>query len=271
MIEARLGHAALLSLMLSACAPTGPFYEPAAPLPDAEASMAEGRLLLRSGEYDLAYSAFITALRTGNNPAEALTGAGLALEAQGLLTRAREHFERAAEIAPGSDVAHNNLGVVHYRLGDYARARLSFRTAFAVSSGQSAIAAANLRAAERALAARSAPVETGSGYSLQRVGSSEYRLLAPSEVEAPPAAVVSGTGTAAVPTAEDVPADAPDTPDTPAESAAAPPAAEPRPDPHPPLTAAAPAADPPTAADGANADAGDTDTPPDSTAGSDAG
>ncbi|MEM9145447.1 MAG: tetratricopeptide repeat protein [Pseudomonadota bacterium] len=172
---------AALSLLLTACAATGPFQTPDQQQQSPTDALAEGHVLLRSGEYDLAYNAFITALRTSNRPAEALTGAGLALEAQGQLTRALEHFRRAAEIAPGSDIAHNNHGVVLYRLGEYAQARQAFRMAFAVSSGRSSAAAANLRATEQALAARATPAPPLSRFSVQRLGSSEYRL-----VERPP-------------------------------------------------------------------------------------
>ncbi|MEL6218946.1 MAG: tetratricopeptide repeat protein [Pseudomonadota bacterium] len=184
-MRAGLCPAAAVCIALTACAPTGPFIEEAVERSEAQQAFDEGQTHLRLGEYDLAYSAFITALRTGDKPAQALTGAGLALEAQGLLSRARDHFRQAAALAPGSDMAHNNLGVVLYRLGEYEAARQSFRVAFAVSSGRSTIAQANLRAAEQALAAANAPSEpVQTGLTVQRLGSSEYRLvdIAPEDV-----------------------------------------------------------------------------------------
>ncbi len=191
MAPARAGRLAAASMVLGlgACAETnhlvesgffsetGPFAQPPIEATDADTLIAEGTTLLRAGDHERAYRHFIRALGTGDRQAEALTGAGLALEAQGLLTAARDFFIRARIMAPGSATAHNNLGVVLYRLGDYSGARQAFRTAFAVSSGQSGVAAANLRLAEAAIDRRMPRPDAGATHRVQRVGSSEYRLL----------------------------------------------------------------------------------------------
>jgi Flp pilus assembly protein TadD len=171
---------ALLGLAAAGCARPGPFAEAVPPAPPAaEDLIAEGTLLLRAGDPQGAYRHFIRAINTGERRAQALTGAGLALEAQGMLTRAREYLERARDLAPGAAVTHNNLGVVLYRLGEYREARRAFRTAFAVSSGQNGVARANLELAEREIAARRMPEATPVTLRVQRLGSSEYRLLGP--------------------------------------------------------------------------------------------
>ena len=181
--------AASVVLGLGACAETshlvesglfaeaGPFAPPAIEATDADTLIAQGTTLLRAGDHGRAYRHFIRALRTGDRTAEALTSAGLALEAQGQLTAARDFFERARSLAPGSATAHNNLGVVLYRLGDHAGARQAFRAAFAVSSGRNGVAAANLRLAEAEIERRLELPEPGVTHRVERAGSSEYRLL----------------------------------------------------------------------------------------------
>ncbi len=160
----------------AACAPQGPFAPPPETVKPADALMAEGTRFLRLGEPDHAYDRFVQAFRTGAPPAAALTGAGLALERQGLLHRARDLLEQARDLAPGAVNTQNNLGVVYYKLGDYPAARQAFRAAFAVSNGESGVALANLRAAERALAARAPRQAEGITHSVQRLGGDRYRI-----------------------------------------------------------------------------------------------
>ncbi len=206
---------ALLCLALAGCLAQGPFADPFAPLPPSpEELIAEGTALLRVGEPDKAYKKFIRAFRSGGPPAQSLTGAGLALEAQGLLVQAREFLRRARDLAPESVNTQNNLGVVEYKLGDYAAARQAFRIAFAVSSGESAVALANLRTAERAIAARAPRPDLASvTHAVIPLGGGVYRLE-PRAPEAPGAGATPPETPAADPAppepAEDLAAEGPE-------------------------------------------------------------
>ena len=138
-----------------------------------------GRSYLETGELRLARAAFIRSLRVEGTSAAALTGAGIAAERQGLLSEAQRLFELALKLAPSSEIAHNNLGAVQYKQGDYQGAKRSFQTAFAISSGTNRVAAHNLGLAELALKEKAEgeiPI-TENPVPLQREGTSEYRLL----------------------------------------------------------------------------------------------
>ncbi|MEM9061297.1 MAG: tetratricopeptide repeat protein [Pseudomonadota bacterium] len=152
---------------------------PADALPEPTTTYLDlGRTLLRQNRIDLARDAFIRSLRTEGSTAAALTGAGIAAERQGLLSEAQRFFERAKALAPGSVLAHNNLGAVHYRLGEYHAARRAFRTAFALSSGTNQVAAKNLTMSELAIARASegADVTIRNPVQIQRLGSGHYSL-----------------------------------------------------------------------------------------------
>ncbi|MFQ5565831.1 MAG: hypothetical protein ACE5EU_05655, partial [Paracoccaceae bacterium] len=86
-----------------------------------------GKRMLAAREPDLAMKAFLTSMSVEGVSAEAMTGAGIAAQRQGLLTSARRYFEQARTLAPDSIVAHNNLGVVLYMLKEYYPARNAFR------------------------------------------------------------------------------------------------------------------------------------------------
>lgn len=144
-----------------------------------------GRQLLRSNQPDLARDAFIRSMRVEGLTAEALTGAGLASERQGLVHDALRYFRRAARIAPDSVLAQNNLGAALYRLGQFNEAKQAFQAAFALSSGTNRVAEHNLglsqmaldraRAQDLALAPNPMPVT--------RSGTMEYALPDPKKVE----------------------------------------------------------------------------------------
>jgi len=51
---------------------------------------------------------------------------GVALESEGRLGDARNEYERAAALDPGSSTAHNNLGSVHWRNGNWELAKKEF-------------------------------------------------------------------------------------------------------------------------------------------------
>ncbi len=137
-----------------------------------------GRDLLRQNRIDLARDAFIRSLRVEGVTAAALTGAGIAAERQGLLSEAQSFFEKARAEVPDSVLAHNNLGAVHFRLGEYHAAKRAFQAAFALSSGKNGIAAQNLGLAELAIAreAEINPAPARNPIRLQRLGSGAYKL-----------------------------------------------------------------------------------------------
>lgn len=137
-----------------------------------------GRALLQQKRVDLARDAFIRSLRTEGVTPEALTGAGIAAERQGLLGEARNFFEQARQRAPDSIMAHNNLGAVHYRLGEFHAAKRAFQAAFALSSGKNDIAAKNLGLAELAIEreAEENPALARNPILLQRLGTGAYKL-----------------------------------------------------------------------------------------------
>jgi tetratricopeptide (TPR) repeat protein len=137
-----------------------------------------GRDLLRQNRIDLARDAFIRSLRVEGVTAAALTGAGIAAERQGLLSEARSFFEKARAEVPDSVLAHNNLGAVHFRLGEYHAAKRAFQAAFALSSGKNDIAAQNLGLAELAIARQAEinPAPARNPIRLQRLGTGAYKL-----------------------------------------------------------------------------------------------
>lgn len=139
----------------------------------------QGRILLRRGDYQGAQDAFIRSIRIEGQTVAALSGAGVASEKQGLLSEARRYFELAAATQPNSIMAHNNLGAVLYKLGDYTLAKQAFQAAFALSSGGNEIAARNLAITQQAIRREygaSADQEVNPA-TLQRLGSGEYKLL----------------------------------------------------------------------------------------------
>ena len=172
--------AAALASGAAGCAERAPFP----PEMGSEGAAAEGPALerglayLRMGETERARKAFIRAVRKGDRPAAALTGAGIAAARQGMLTKAERLFRRASEIAPESVTAHNNLGVILFRQGKHARASQAFRAAYALSSGTSEMARANLALTEKVLSDGTPVQNAAVSHLLERRGSSVYRLTA---------------------------------------------------------------------------------------------
>lgn len=158
--------------------PPGVSASSQAPAAQPGAYLEAGRRLLAADEPELAYKAFMNAIRVDGLSAEALIGAGLASEKQGMLVTARRYFENALEIDPNSAAANNNLGVVLFRLKEYHAARNAFRAAFALSSGRSEIAERNLNRTEAVLAQIEEPEETVPAVShrVVRLGTSEFRI-----------------------------------------------------------------------------------------------
>ncbi len=138
-----------------------------------------GKRLLAAREPDLAMKAFLTSMSAEGISAEAMTGAGIAAQRQGLLTSARRYFEQARELNPKSVIAHNNLGVVLYKLKEYYPARNAFRRAYALSNGKSEMAERNLNRAEATIARMEKVPKTDPAIShdVIRLGTSEFRLI----------------------------------------------------------------------------------------------
>jgi len=174
-------------LALAGCAESGPLANlearpdnpvVSAPAPANGGYLAMGKRLLASDEPELAYDAFLASIRTEGLTAEALTGAGIASEKQGLLTEARRYFERALTLDPESLAANNNLGVVLFRLKEYYPARDAFRAAFALSSGQNDIAERNLNRVEEVVAQieEAEKSDPAASYRVVRLGTREFRI-----------------------------------------------------------------------------------------------
>jgi Flp pilus assembly protein TadD len=174
-------------LLVSACAPTDtiPAAEtlleaPATVEPrGGDTYLSLGKRMLAAREPEMAIKAFLRSMTSEGVSAEAMTGAGIAYQQQGLLTVARRHFEQALQLAPNSVIAHNNLGVVLYQLEEYYPARDEFRTAFALSNGTSEMAERNLNRAEATIAAIEMVPETDQAVShdVIRLGGGEFRLV----------------------------------------------------------------------------------------------
>jgi Flp pilus assembly protein TadD len=151
--------------------------------------LSQGNRLLAAREPELAMKAFLTSMNVEGISAQAMTGAGIAAQQQGLLTSARRYFEQARRLAPDSATAHNNLGVVLYMLKEYYPARNAFRTAYALSDGRSEMAERNLNQAEVTIALLEGVPETDPAVSHEviRLGTSEFRIM---EAAAPEADVM---------------------------------------------------------------------------------
>jgi Flp pilus assembly protein TadD len=174
-------------LSLTGCAETGPLAglesKPKIPAVSAQGAgnggyLALGKRYLNIDQPELAYDAFMASIRVEGLTAEALTGAGIASEKQGLLTEARRHFDRALALDPESLAANNNLGVVLFRLREYYPAREAFRAAFALSSGQNEIAERNLNRVEEVVAQIEAAEKSDPAvsYRVVRLGTNEFRI-----------------------------------------------------------------------------------------------
>ena len=148
--------------------------------------LALGKRMLAAREPSLATKAFFASMNAEGISAEAMTGVGIAAQQQGLLTSARRYFELARELAPDSVIAHNNLGVVLYKLKEYYPARNAFRRAFALSSGKSEMAEHNLNRVEATIARLEEVPKTDPAitHEVVRLGNGVFRLVAAASPEA---------------------------------------------------------------------------------------
>ena len=178
----------LAATALAACAAQDRPAEPqqtAAP----GAYLVHGKRLLAINEPEAAFDAFMASIRVDGVSAEALVGAGIAAQKQGLLTASRRYLEQAARIDPASVAAHNDLGVVLFLLKEYYPARDAFRVAFALSSGTSEIAERNLNRADAVVAEieQAGQEDPEISHRVVRLGTSAFRITPVGE---PPAEMI---------------------------------------------------------------------------------
>ena len=145
-----------------------------------------GKRMLATDEPALAMRAFTASMGAEGLTAEAMTGAGIAAQRQGLLTAARRYFEAARDLAPRSATVHNNLGVVLFELEEYHAARAAFRTALGLSGRESEAAQENLARAEAAIARQGPLADDPGAPRVVRLGTDRFRITeaAPPESEA---------------------------------------------------------------------------------------
>jgi hypothetical protein len=76
-------------------------------------------------------------------------------------------------------IAHNNLGVVLYKMKEYYPARTEFQRAYALSGGKSEMAEQNLNRTEATIAQLGMVPKTDPAIShdVMRLGTSEFRLV----------------------------------------------------------------------------------------------
>jgi len=149
--------------------------------------IAQGKALLAAREPDLAMKAFLRSMVADGLSVEATTGAGIAARQQGLLRESRSFLEQAVRLNPDTPSTHYNLGVVLFQLNEYHAARDAFRTAFALSSGESELAAMNLNRAEEivALLEQNPELDPTISHDVVRLGGGQFRLVdtGPAETE----------------------------------------------------------------------------------------
>ncbi|MEM8595466.1 MAG: hypothetical protein AAGF76_03230 [Pseudomonadota bacterium] len=143
--------------------------------------LATGKSLLSEGRAEAAEAAFRRSLTSEAVTVEALTGAGIAANAQGHLAQAKAFLMRARALAPTDVDVNNALGTVLARQGDARGAHAAFRTAFVVSSGTSEIAALGLAETEARARQQADPGQLGApegsvAFDLSRMGRSEFLL-----------------------------------------------------------------------------------------------
>ena len=180
-----LALAAIVSL-LAACQSTGGLLQPGAKSPYAPGTarggdevdgLIVGHRLMAAGEYELALKAYYRGAAEHGATVDVLSAIGSANLKLGRLGQAERNLRDALEVDETFVPAWNNLGVVLMEKGEVAEASLTFKTAFALDSGQSDEIRNNLRLALAKLEnpAYDAPVE--SKFSLVRRGHGQYLLL----------------------------------------------------------------------------------------------
>jgi Flp pilus assembly protein TadD len=145
--------AAILCLMLAACASGGPLargdgvYAPGVAGRAKTDGLVVGHRLMAAGEYELALEAYTRAAAQQGLNVDTLSALGSANLRLGRLGQAEGLLRRATEDAPDFSPAWNNLGVLLLENGDFAEAAEAFRRAYATDNGNSDQIRENLRLA----------------------------------------------------------------------------------------------------------------------------
>jgi tetratricopeptide (TPR) repeat protein len=182
----RLTRIAVFGSLLAGCqhqtgqlSPLGP-APPPRPLFEKDVSqLIVGERLLAQNQDEAALKAFNASMIEEGVSHDALVGAAAANFRLGRLNLARRLLIRAAERYPNSAQVRNNLGVVHYQLGDLANARAEFNAAYALKSGLSEEIERNmgmLAIAEERAAKEDVEVEDG-GYYVVPQGGGVFKLV----------------------------------------------------------------------------------------------
>lgn len=139
-----------------------------------------GDRLMRAGEHELAYDAYIRAATIHGMTADVLIALGSASLELGRLQEAESAFRKAIDKDDMSSAAWNNLGVVLMSRGEYAEARQMFRRAFVLSGGSDDQIRENLRLAIANLENPTYDAVNENEYKLVQRGDGDF-LLTPSE------------------------------------------------------------------------------------------
>ena len=99
-------------VLLAGCAaapePVRPLAAPPGTAPNARAAISQGNLHFATGQLAEAQQEFEAAVAAQPELAEAHYNLALTLDMQGMVERAREHYLRAANLAPGNKVIWNS-------------------------------------------------------------------------------------------------------------------------------------------------------------------
>ena len=146
-----LAGAVALSVLLAGCGPatfgqgTGPDAPGIDPVAGSVDGLEVGHRLMAAGQYELALRAYYRAAGSEGATVDVLSAIGSANLRLGRLGQAEQVLRRALEVDQTFVPALNNLGVVLAERGEWGEARLVFRTAFALDSGNSDEIRENLR------------------------------------------------------------------------------------------------------------------------------
>lgn len=161
-----------------------PLHDGVSPPPGAARGQQEvdglvvGHRLMTAGEYELALRAYLRAAAEDGITPEVLASLGTANLKLGRLNQAEQLLRRALDMDPKFVPAMNNLGVVLLAEGKYEEARLVFRNAYALDSGNSDAIRKNLmRAIAKSEKSAYDPEQQNHNYKLERQGYGQYLLV----------------------------------------------------------------------------------------------